>query len=68
MNVPTYTFQSSYPSPVQVGKLDQSSVEKEEVTAKSTESQNETPQNFNVAETSKTAPTFNAENKVDMYV
>ncbi|MEN8302925.1 MAG: hypothetical protein ABFQ64_02495 [Campylobacterota bacterium] len=75
MNVAQYTFQSPYSSPVQVGRLDPSSV-KEEEGASATSSQQSAPvvnetlssaQNFEATQVSEVTPTVSSSNLLDVY-
>jgi len=69
MNVATYTFQSSYPSPVQVGKLDQASVKEDESVANKT-TENEKFQELKQLDTTEqksSIPSFDSSQKVDFY-
>ena len=75
MNVAQYTFQSPYSSPVQVGRLDASSVKEEESTSTSTSQQsapvvNETlssAQSFEATQTSEVKPTVESNQLLDVY-
>ena len=75
MNVTQYTFQSPYSSPVQVGRLDPSSVKEEESTPVATSQQsapvvNETlssAQGFEATQVSEVTPTVSSNKLLDIY-
>lgn len=74
MNVAQYTFQSPYPSPVQVGRLDPSSLKDSSSAGSDTssllKSTNETLNKAEAVETSlksEVKPSVSASNSLDLY-
>ena len=76
MNVAQYTFQSPYSSPVQVGRLDPSSVKEEEGSSSATSSGQSAPvvnetlssaQSFEATQTSEVTPTVSSNQLLDVY-
>jgi len=75
MNVTQYTFQSPYSSPVQVGRLDPSSVKEEGSVSAASSGQsapvvNETlssAQSFEATQTSEVTPTVETNQLLDVY-
>jgi hypothetical protein len=70
MNVASYTFQSPYSSPVQVGRLDPSSTKEETNTSQKAPLTNETQQkaqNFASTQTQEVTPSVEATPLLDVY-
>ena len=76
MNVAQYTFQSPYSSPLQVGRLDSSSVKEEGDSTPSTNSSQSVPvvnetlssaQSFEATQTSEVAPAVESRQLLDVY-
>ena len=74
MNVAQYTFQSPYPSPIQVGRLDPSSLKESSPSSQDTSSLlRSTNQTLNEAKTfeasreSEVKPTVSNVNSLDLY-
>ena len=65
MNVASYNFQSPYSSPVQVGRLDSSSVKQEESTTKTEQSTKETKTE---SQTLESNPAVESQRLLDIYV
>ena len=76
MNVAQYTFQSPYSSPLQVGRLDPSSVKEEAEDTSSVNSSQSAPvvnetlgsaQSFEATQTSEVEPTVESNQLLDVY-
>jgi len=64
MNVASYNFQSPYSSPVQVGRLDPSSVKKEDTEAKTEQNAKETQSK---SQTLEENPVVGSQRLLDIY-
>jgi len=64
MNVASYNFQSPYSSPVQVGRLDPSSVKQEDESAKTEQSTKETQTQTQTLESN---PAIESQRLLDIY-
>jgi len=65
MNVASYNFQSPYSSPVQVGRLDPSSVKQEDESTKTQQSEKETQ--TTKAQTLESNPAIESQRLLDIY-
>ena len=76
MNIAQYTFQSPYPNPIQVGRLDPSSVKEEGKGSSSAGSLQSSPvvnktlsdaQSFEATQVREVTPTVNSNQLLDVY-